>query len=245
MLRLITGLFVAMFALAQNSFDVAEVKVNRSGVPQSSGDISNGRLVVNNAPLRLLISEAWSLPIADIVGPSYLDDVRVDVVAKAPSPTTPDRDVRRMLQELLKERMKLQVHTDNRVESAYALTVWKGQHKMMPSTMPEKPEDSRCTFQNSGSVAHAHCMHMTMPRLIRELAEFATGYLDRPLVDQTGIQGAWELDLEWTPLARVEAEGGLTLPAALQAQAGLQIETKKLAMPILVVDAIERTVADN
>jgi len=74
--------------LAQNlppepSFEVADLKVNNSGAKESSGDISNGRLTTRNATLRFLIAESWSLTVEDVSGPSSLDDVRVDIVAKA------------------------------------------------------------------------------------------------------------------------------------------------------------------
>jgi uncharacterized protein (TIGR03435 family) len=96
------ALFTVSAALGQSAFEVAEIKVNRSGSGESRGDVSNGRLTVTNAKVRLLIAEAWSVAVADVVGPAWLDDVRLDIVAKAPSPTTPDNELRAMLQNLLK-----------------------------------------------------------------------------------------------------------------------------------------------
>jgi len=43
------------------------------------------------------------------------------------------------------------------------------------------------------------------------------------------------------PQPRADTEGGLTLFAALQAQAGLQLTSRKLSSPVLVIDSMEKT----
>ena len=245
MLRFIVAAILGSAAFGQSAFEVAELKVNRSGSRGSHGDVSNGRLTVTNASVRVLIAEAWSVAVADVVGPPWLDDVRLDIVAKASPPTTPDAELRVMLQNLLKDRMKLVEHTENREEPVWALTIWKGKPKLTPSTMPEKPEDSRCSFQNDGSQAHLACQHTTMARFIRELQEFDNRYIDKPLVDQTGLTGAWDFQAEWTPLPKLESEGALTLFAALQSQLGLQLESKKLSVPVVKVDSMEKVPTEN
>jgi len=85
----ITTLF-ALAASGQNhsaelSFDAADLKVNASNSNESHCDLSNGRLYCRNLRLRFLIAEAWTMTSDDIVGPSWLDDVRVDIAAKAAS----------------------------------------------------------------------------------------------------------------------------------------------------------------
>jgi uncharacterized protein (TIGR03435 family) len=50
------------------SFDVAEIKLNVSGPGESRGDISNGRLLVTNIPLRYLVAEAWTVAVDDVYG---------------------------------------------------------------------------------------------------------------------------------------------------------------------------------
>ena len=155
--RLIIPVFIASLAFAQSAFEVAELKVNRSGPGESRGDLSNGRLTVTNFRMRYLIAEAWSVQPSDIEGPAFLDDLRVDLIAKASSPTTSDQQVRLMVQTLLKDRMKLIAHVEQRMKPVWALTVWKGQAKLTRSTMPQKPEDSDCTFQNGGGRARLAC----------------------------------------------------------------------------------------
>ena len=45
-----------------------------------------------------------------------------------------------MIRTLLRDRMKLTVHTEEREESVWALSVWKGQSKLTPSEMPQSPK---------------------------------------------------------------------------------------------------------
>jgi uncharacterized protein (TIGR03435 family) len=241
LLRFFIPVFIGSVALAQPAFDVAELKVNRSGPGESRGDLSNGRLTVTNFPLRHLIAEAWSVQPSDVEGPSFMDGVRVDVTAKASSPATPDEQVRLMVQALLKDRMKLVAHVENRVKPVWSLTVWKGPPKLTRSTMPQKPEDSDCTFQNGDGRARLSCRHMTMASFAHELPHFANSYIDKAMVDQTGLNGAWDFKAEWTPFAQLDSEGGLTLFAALQSQLGLQLENRTLPVPVVVVDSIEKT----
>ena len=82
-------------------------------------------------------------------------------------------------------------------------------------------------------------------RLAHELPEVAGRYIDQRVVDQTGLQGAWDFAVEWAPLAETDAGGGLTLFAALQAQLGLELKAKKLPVPVLVIDSMERTPTSN
>ena len=236
---------IACVALAQTatqppSFEVAEIKVNISGPGESRGDISNGRLTIRNVPLRYLIAEAWTVTQNQVQGPAWLDDVRVDIVAKAASPQTPDAEVRQMIQTLLRDRMKLAVHTEEREESAWALSVWKGQPKLTPSEMPARPEDASCEMKGDGAQVHFACKHLTMALLAHKLPQVSTGYVDKQVVDQTGLDGAWEIALDWTHSTRMETDGGMSLFSALQSPAGLQLTQKKLKATVLVVDSIGR-----
>ncbi len=222
-------------------FDAADIKINNSGGNQSNCAFQNGRLACTNLQLRVFIARIWTMTPDDVIGPSWLDDVRVDIVAKAASPKTSDSDLRLMAQTLLKERMALMMHMEQREKSVWALSVWKGEPKLTPSTMPEKREDSDCSFVSGGPGAHLVCKHMTMALFAHEISSNAPDYADKRVVDKTGLDGAWDFRLDWTPYGQLGNNGGLTLFAALQSQLGLQMENKKLPMPVVVVDSMSRT----
>jgi uncharacterized protein (TIGR03435 family) len=82
-----------------------------------------------------------------------------------------------------------------------------------------------------------------MARLAHELPEIAPRYIDQRVIDQTNLQGAWDFTVEWAPLA--DAGGGLSLFAALQGQLGLELKARRLPVPVLVIDSMEKTPTPN
>lgn len=251
MWRFCLFLCLALNALGQSAqpdpvFEVAELKVNHSETEKSSGSLQNGRLTFRNVALRVLIAEAWTMNPDDIYGPSWMDDVRIDMVAKARSPAATDSELRRMLQSLLRDRLKLMAHVEHREKSVWVLSVWKVRTKMTPSDPPVKPEDADCRrSRTDDSRLRLVCRHETMGAFAHEVPQYAGGYIVTTVVDQTGLSGAWDFTLEWTPMQQIENSGGLTLFAALQSQIGLQLRTRKVAVPVLAVDSVQRTPTEN
>jgi uncharacterized protein (TIGR03435 family) len=113
------------------------------------------------------------------------------------------------------------------------------------STIAVKPEDAACSSTANGSTIRYVCQHTTMEAFTRDLPKIEGRYIDRRVVDETGLEGGWDFTVEWTPPAQIETDGGLTLFAALQAQLGLKVESKKLPVPIVVIDSMARTPSDD
>jgi uncharacterized protein (TIGR03435 family) len=73
----------------------------------------------------------------------------------------------------------------------------------------------------------------------------------------TGLKGLYNLTLDWTPEPRQSAErtgdlpvvadipSGPTLLVALQEQLGLELETRRAPIEILVVDHAEKAPSEN
>lgn len=244
MLRLAILCLFSLPIFAQ-TFDAAEIRLNDSGLQKSSVNLASGVLTMRNVPLRVLLAEIYLMTPDDIFGPSWLSDVRVDIVAKAASHDVSDADLREMTKALLRERMKMVAHIEPRPRQVWALAVWKGAPKLKASTPPARPEDANCGRRTAETGVKFLCEHMSMAEFAHEIPQIAGRYTDQRVVDQTGLAGAWEFTIEWTPAADIENNGGLTLFAALQSQLGLQLENKKLPVPVVVIDSIERTPADN
>lgn len=232
-------------AVCAQTFEAAELRVNPSSEGRPSVHLANGALTMRNIPLRILLAEIYLMTPDDIVGPSWLSDVHVDLVAKAPSHDASDADLREMTKALLRERMKMVARLEPQPRTVWALEVWKGRHKLKPSTAPARPEDADCQRRSAETGVRFVCQHMSMAEFAHEIPEIAGRYTDQRVVDRTGLDGWWEFTLEWTPSADLETNGGLTLFAALQSQLGLQLESKKLPVPVLVIDSMERTPAEN
>jgi uncharacterized protein (TIGR03435 family) len=78
--------------------------------------------------------------------------------------------------------------------------------------------------------------------------------VNHPVVDATGLEGAWDFDFTWSPppsvqvaggLAPSDPAGGLSLKEALNKQLGLKLELQERPMPVLVIDHVDEKPADN
>lgn len=234
------------------SFEAASVKPNKSGEMRMAVDFQpGGKFSAQNVPLRILIALAYGVrPDFVIGGAGWLASDRFDVVAKAAQTTAPD-ELRRMLKGLLAERFKLEVHSDERIMPAYALLVGKNGPKLQPAEAGLLTEQRCRPADPIPGQKHVLCEHMTMALMANTLQELATRDIDCPVVDQTGIAGAYTFELAWTPSARPGAAdppdpaAGPTLFHAMDRQLGLRLENRKLPLPVIVIDKVERVLIEN
>jgi uncharacterized protein (TIGR03435 family) len=93
-----------------------------------------------------------------------------------------------------------------------------------------------------------------MAQLAERLPNFAAAYVRRPLLDLTGLAGAYDFQVFWTPktaltnaAVRASSEMAatpveeLTVFEAVDKQLGLKLEEQKHPVPVLMIDKVERT----
>ena len=75
-----------------------------------------------------------------------------------------------------------------------------------------------------------------------DLAPMLQFNVDRPVVDQTGIQGRYDFRMQWTVDSQraTEPDAPPGLFTAIQEQIGLKLEPTKAMADVLVVDKVER-----
>ncbi len=228
------------------------MKVNKSGEVRMAVDfLPGGRLSMRNVPMKVMIQMAYHVrPEAVTGGPDWLGSDRFDIVAKALQTTSPD-ELRRMLQTLLAERFKLAVHTEQKIMPAYALVLGKTGPKLQPSETALLTEQRCGPGEGAAGQKHVACQHITMAVLADTMQEIAPRDIDMPVVDQTGLPGAYNFKLDWTPAVRAAARAfpdapeGRTLFEAVEAQLGLKLENSKLPLPVIVIDRVDRTPTEN
>ena len=100
---------------------------------------------------------------------------------------------------------------------------------------------------------------MTMAQFAEELSSVAPGYLREPVVDATGIDGAFDFILSFSAagsanqgasggsgaLAASAPTGALTLLDALPKELGLKLEQRKRPFPVIIIDHIEEQPIDR
>jgi uncharacterized protein (TIGR03435 family) len=74
------------------------------------------------------------------------------------------------------------------------------------------------------------------------LADGLSSVLDRPVLDQSGLKGAFDFQLEYAPLSASGAAGDATpsVFTALQEQLGLKLEPTTAPIEIIVIDRVEQ-----
>jgi uncharacterized protein (TIGR03435 family) len=226
---------------AFNSVEIRAAAPNT--MPQMRSRFGNGRYELHNASAVDLIRTAWGVA-ADGVsgGPDWLDLNRYDVIAMAPATTMPDT-LRMMLQRMLKDRFQLSARNGSKDNSAYAITIGR-KPQLKPS---EGTEASGCSFQPFPSASRLRmtlvCKNVSIPAFAKILsgAQEASGYVfGYPLLDRTGLAGAWNFSLSWSPRraniwSPAQAEI-VTLFDAFDKQLGLKLVLTRVATPVLVVE---------
>lgn len=186
--------------------------------------------------LRGIIQEAYSLQKWQLDGPSSLDAELFEVTALMPAGTTKDA-ARLMLRSMLAERFGMVSHRERRIVSVYALTQEAESHKLLPSRDGGGPE------QRPGSFA--------APAVTTQgIAVFLTGVADRPVIDETGLTGSYNVRLTWNQdftnhedaVADIRRE---RIFEAVRTQLGLKIVPRKAPLEILVIDRIQNQPAAN
>jgi len=265
MMRALAGLSLAVILCGSlfgqapekpQTFELADVHASPpSGfaqLAQMSGGAAprNGRFEIRNATMLDLVRTAYNVEPEKVVGgPNWLASDRFDVIAKAPGGTTQD-NARLMLRSLLAERFGLTVHNDSRPLPVFVLTAGSGKHKMKASDgspsgcqgIPQgNPQPGVIPYQQVA------CKNLTTEQIATNLRQMAGGYLDKPVIDEAKLSGAWDFDIKWTARAQLPAAGsdGISIFDAVEKQLGLKLENKQLAMPVIVVDNVNRKPMDN
>lgn len=234
-------LLVSTVALAQApQFEVASVKPSNADPRSSSGiTTGHGRLTAQNVTLKRCIIGAYGIGPQQISGgPDWLDTDRFEIVAKAAEPVDDDAVLMTMLQSLLAERFHLTFHRETRSMQTYVLEVAKNGPKLEKSPGGEAATNS--SNSNQRGVLEARNTSMDL------FAKVLTRQMDLPVVNRTGLDGAFNFKLQWTPEnARGKPpEGtdteGPSIFSALQEQLGLRLHAQKSPLEILVIDHAER-----
>jgi uncharacterized protein (TIGR03435 family) len=229
---------------ARPEFEVASVKRNLSGSRPWLVPPEGGRFTATNIALSLLIRVGWPQKVSG--GPSWVGTDGYDVSAIAPEPNVSADEFSLMMQNLLKDRFALRVHTETHEARVYVLLPAKGGLKLPDA----KPEPCLHGWKAPDADPQAGCggMNVTPDSISNEkvsmqwFANILAGVLGRPVLDRTGFAGSFKVRLEFAPVAP-GADTDSTKPsifAALEEQLGLRLESQKGTEEVLVIDHVER-----
>jgi uncharacterized protein (TIGR03435 family) len=257
-------------------FDVADIKVSAPDARTMGRLQPNGRLDFQGYTMKQLVTLAWDIRDDELLAgaPGWFNTTKYSIVAKA-SEVIGDQgfnfdDLRLMVRALLKERFNMATHLEDRPVTAYSLLVAdkpklqaadpSHRSKCQDAAAGPGQKDPRET--NPMLNVWKVCQNVTMAEFAEDLSVLAPSYLRQPVVDATGLSGAYDLTLSWSAYNIVYAtsqgdsgaggtlgastpSGALSLFDALQKQLGLKLELRKRPMPVLVIDRINEQPSDN
>jgi uncharacterized protein (TIGR03435 family) len=157
----------------------------------TSALLPNGRYEIRDATMAELIETAWGISAEEIVGgPSWLESERFDVTAKVPAGAE-RANPGLMLRSLLMERFQLKAETESREIPVFGLVRSGDPVKLREEEAPGPSNCRRSSGGTPGSIVMT-CRDTTMAELARRVRGWAPGMIDRPVVDLTGLAGAWD-----------------------------------------------------
>jgi bla regulator protein BlaR1 len=199
-------------------------------------------------------------------GPDWIRKDRFDIQATTPE-GTPDYTsvdffenqappLQSMLKALLVDRFHLVVHREERQVPVYALTIGKNGPKLtkaavakmiqMPDGITLKDRSLLFTFAKlaNGELDPNNMRMIMRDRSMQELANVLSSILDRPMVNRTGLEGKFDVDINYDrdPDGDLLTLSGASsaLFRAFEVQLGLKVESTRAPLEVLVIDRTEK-----
>jgi uncharacterized protein (TIGR03435 family) len=272
---LVWGVAIAAQTPASPAFEVASVKPNKSGdSPGILGAQPGGRFTATNQTLRFLIRNAYQVQDFQIAGaPDWIASDRFDIVAKAngnppiAAPVGQAGPMLVMLRSLLADRFKLVVHHEMRDLPIYALVLASSDRRLGaqlrpvavdcaavaaararggPLPPPPQPNERlTCGMRFGAGRISGGALQLS------QVANILSQSVQRVVMDRTGLVGAFDVDLTWTPdqLSSGAAAASIdpnrpSIFTAVQEQLGLKLESTKGPVDVLVIDHVEHPTKD-
>lgn len=236
-----------MAADANPVFEVATVKPSDPNRPgRRLFSIRGTEVTAVYTTVSDLIVFAYGVHVGQISGaPAWVESDKFDITGKPEGGGQPNpNQFKTMLQKLLADRFQLTLHRDKKQLTVYALTVGKERTKLTRSDVAS-PIPNLIFRAGNWPVQNA---------TMEEFAGVMQAHLDRPVLDQTGLKGRFDFQLQWTPDETPFASSGGpgeqpkpervdSLPdlfTAIQQQLGLKLESTKAQVDVLVIDRVEK-----
>lgn len=239
------------------AFDVVSIKRNPSGSTEQSVNVTPTGVTFINFALRPIIQLTYGIPqAARLIGmPDWVND-RYDVIARTETPVSPATIIamRPMLQAMFVDRFKLSAKLEKRALPAYALVLARSDGRLGPQL---KRSTAVCAgrgaappdVQATGAQTPVPCgprpggpgRFLFVGSPISLFASVLALPMGRTVVDRTGLEGLYDLDVTFAPAGPGAGPSDApSLFTALQEQLGLRLDPEQELVEVLVVDRIER-----
>jgi uncharacterized protein (TIGR03435 family) len=196
-------------------------------------------------------------------GPAWLDSDRYTIDAKAEQPVNTEMMKGPMMQALLEDRFKMKLHKEAKEVPVFELTVGAGGAKLSPAkegscvaydrnSPPPKPGPGEPSPVICGVIRESARGGFDVPGItMTDLCRWVSAFVDRDIIDKTGITGAFDVHLDLLP-ADIGYAGAAPDPSSpftpgdggaitvAVKKLGLHMRNAKRPAEFLVIDHVER-----
>jgi uncharacterized protein (TIGR03435 family) len=271
------------FAQTKPAFEVASIRPSADQVTgvRMGFQATGSQVRVTAMSIKDYVGIAYGTRPQQIEGPDWIGSQRFDVVATIPD-GVPGSEVPAMLRTLLEDRFQMKVHRESKDLPVYVLGVSKAGARLTESKVdPNAPAEPAGTVNVSGggnstgvgvnigggrSFAIADNQVQIRGMQMRDVAEVLTRFVDRVVVDQTGLTKTYDITLELTPdefnaiRIRSAVNAGVPLPpqamrlldnaspdtlSAPLSKFGITFEAKKAPLEVVVIDSVLKAPTEN
>lgn len=273
---------VALNGQARLTFDVASIRPSGDqplGTGQVGVTITSQQVRFAYMSLRDSVAIAHDISFNRVFGPDWLTSVRFDIAATLPAGAT-RAQMPAMFRSLLEDRFQMRAHREQREFPIYALEISGGGIKLTKSADQKTVGADAPVAMSGGGSARGLAVDLGggssyvfgdnkfqgRKLSMAMMAEALSGFLDRPIVDMTKVEGQFDVALEITSedyqgmLIRSAVANGIQLPPqvvrlldtasigslidALR-HAGLSLQGRRAPLEVIVVDSISKAPTAN
>uniref|UniRef100_Q01XZ5 Peptidase M56, BlaR1 n=1 Tax=Solibacter usitatus (strain Ellin6076) TaxID=234267 RepID=Q01XZ5_SOLUE len=266
-------------------FEVASIKaaapLDTSRTVAFGRQIDGAQVHFTQTSLRDFIRIAWAVRDYQVEAPSWAASARFNVSAKLPEGCT-QKQVPGMLQAMLADRFGLKLHRGSKDLAVFGLVV-RGDGLKVKESPTEQPEGNGASGAEQvklaggggrgGVIDYGGGSYFALPHYRMEgrklpmnlFAALLGAMTDRPVIDQTGLSGRYDFDLQLTeddydamtvramisigeaPSAmdlQQMAAAGDPLPRVLRGL-GLELKAGKGHVEVVIVDEVRKEPTEN
>jgi uncharacterized protein (TIGR03435 family) len=282
-LTIALGVLLSIGAYAQApseklEFEVASIRPSPQGQPYQVNTglrMDGAQAHIAFFPLQAYIAMAYRVKLCQVSGPDWIVSTMYDVNGKIPAGGS-TRQIPEMLQSLLVERFQLKLHHEQKEMPVYTLVMGKEPLKLKEVQSDASPQPNGAVnvaaagsaagvsvdLGNGASYTFADNKFEAHKITLDLLANMLERYVDRPILNQTDLKGAYDVTLNLTPedyramLIRAAVSSGVVLPPqALRLldgtstvslsdafeKVGLKMIARKAPLDLLVIDQVSKT----
>lgn len=213
---------VALTVVAVRERRQASGEWTRFSIGPASGEstsINTATLRADGVTLKVAVATAYGVPPVRVIGPPWLSETRYSINAEMGTAKT--QAFRPLLQEELNKRLGLETHVEIRPFEVFVLTAAETPH------LDRASGDGPSTWISGQDVR----MQGVSPEGV---ASALQSILGRPVIDETGLTGSYDLQFGWGE------ERLSSVTATLRDRFGLRLSADTRNMEALIVDRIWR-----